>query len=395
MKSEKNHLRQCLITIFSFAIMDVSFVEIMLVPLLQKSGLLPLMISVALISRKVTRMATDIPLAIIADKYGVKYIFLLARIARIIAAILLLSNNKICIVSSMIFYGISLSGFYGKVDTYLYNYLKIHHKTHLFPRIMSVYYGICQIAMMATAIVSGVIFMLGGYRMIIIATIAVTTCSIIPWCFIQNIKPSQQTSQSITSIISASISNLHHKPHLLKLIILFSTLYMLALQSGSFFQPSLLAAGLPETQLGVVLSVKALCMSLGSLVAFFIIRKTLSTVFVAYMFVIMSILMLVTGIIFSHKMIIIWLLCYAFVCTLMQVTIERNLEYYAHNNTRNTIAAFATFTASSLSVILTFLFGLAAQYYSPKAAYLLNAIIITAIGLWALIGIKNPHIDRL
>jgi len=389
----QQNLRRFVITTFLFSILDVSLIDSFIVPMLQDYGLLPITLSIVIIVRKASRIIFDIPMGIIADRYGAKIVFLFARIARIVACILLLFKSKICICIGMVSYGISYTGFYGKIDAYIYNYLKINNNLRMFRRIMSMYYGIIQIALILTITGAWYILKYYDFRILTYATIFTTLLSFIIWPSLATIVCNNNKESNIFRIAIQAFKNMNFKKNVRITIMLLALSNAITWQSGTIIQQGLLGTGMDKKMLGIMYGLQSICMTVGSIISFFISRYIVKIPHAMFIFLISTIFMTISGAIFSSIAITLWIIFNSLIYSSVQVSIERLLDSIVSNESRISITSCSTFLASCISVVFMFIFGIISEYVSVRVSFVtigLIAVLITTYLFSRLRYFRNP-----
>jgi MFS family permease len=385
-KTESIKAYKIFIPPFLFAILDISFIGVFLVPLVNIHVSNAFTVSLILITKNLSRVLTDVPLGILADKLSIKTIFLIARICRIIAVVLLLNPNYITLTLSMFFYGISMSGIYGKIDTYLYQastFVGKQNQSQQFTSILSIYYTICDFAMILCGLLSMFLLKALNYNGLIYLTIATTTISIFILPFIAKIPKKTYHKK----ILPTAIKTIFSKPILIYIYIIISVGNAIIWQSNSILSMLMLKLGFNVEYISLTHSFVTICISIGYLGSAILSRYfkfSLNIIksglpFITLMLLIFASLLHGIGIL---SFILFSLAILSF--PILHVNASRILEKSIDNNIRATLTSMSTFLSSVFNIICTPIFGFITQNYN------FNTAILTIVGLmWTLVAIAT------
>ena len=363
--------------VFIFAILDVSFIGVFLAAFIKDHSASAFAISAILVTKNISRIITDIPLGIFADKFDVRVTFLFARICRIASVALLVFPSTKTFIVSMILYGMSMSGFYGKVDSYLYRYLNNTNQKERFTKVISAYYGMCDIAMVFTGLVASFIFSNFNYNGLIITTFITTLASIfvIPFITKNVTEPEKLRKNKPIGVWRNAMANIKSSPALLYIAATIGIGNAIVWQSHSVTSILLLNFGIAPQIVALVPSATAVLMSAGYASVYFIF-KNLNLKVALFIFLAAVVALFASSFEYTYAT----LMAFGAVIFVFPITnsiIEKKLENFATPSARSTITSISTFASSTLNITLTLLFGAMSSFTSHHNALCVILTIVT------------------
>ncbi len=390
MKKSKKHfnLVQFLSTTTIFGVLNTSFICMVIVPFFKDSGLIPLQLSIVLLSKKVIRLLSDSFFGLLFDKYGAKCVFFIGRIFKLISFIILgfYEQSFVVFIIAMIFDGLSYSAIYGKIGTFIYNTLSANNKINFYSRAISIYYFVADIVIASMSFTASMLVKMYGYNTLIYIAIIMNIISIfILFIFISNeetIKGNNSNqffnkkSISFKEIIKSFVEISKSNKVFLYLLVFYGIVNFMSWQFGSIISLILLDTGYNASQLAFVGAVYKIITSIGCLLPIIIFRnglkiKTCLTLFLFFLF-----LGFISAIIYKSFVIVAFMCIVIFFYTTIEVSIEKTIDKIADARIRGTAISIAMTFCNIFTILGLFLTGFIAQYFSYQLSMMIIMLII-------------------
>lgn len=407
MRENKKHfnLVQFLSTTTIFGVLNTSFICMVIVPFFKDSGLIPLQLSIVLLSKKIVRLFSDSFFGLLFDKYGAKCVFFVGRIAKLISFIILGFYNPsfVVFIIAMIFDGLSYSAIYGKIGTFIYNTLSFNNKTHFYSRAISIYYFVADIVIAGMSFTASILVKMYGYNTLIYIAIIMNIVSIfILFIFVpnknneqknQNIKCLNKKNISFKEIIKSIVEISKNNQIFLYLLVFYGIVNFISWQFGSIISLILLDTGYNASQLAFVGAIYKIITSIGCLLPIVIFRNGLKIKFCLKLFLIFLFLGIISAIIYKSFVIVAFMCIVIFFYTTIEVSIEKTIDKIADVKIRGTAISIAMTFCNIFTIFGLFLTGFIAQYFSYKLSMVTIMFVISSIVCFILFKISKQKIQ--
>ena len=377
----------------SFGVLHTSLICSVIIPFFKDSGMLPLQISIIITSKRFLRLFCDTFFGLIFDRFGAKVVFLLGRILKLISYfVLLLYPTFYGFVFAMLLDGASYSSIYGKISSYIYNNLSSRRKLRLFPQAMSIYYLCMDITIAMMSFFAGVLLKFYGYNIIIYLSILTNILSIF---ILMKYIPSGKNgdlksfkSKSFIDIFKTLKVVIKTKKQFIYLIMLYGVVSFLAWQFNSIASLILLDMNYTSVQLAMCGSLLKVIMGLGALLSIFIFTYGIQLIKVAIILFVILIYGLLSSFIYNPILFYIFCALVSFFYIIMEVSIEKNFEYFSDKKIRGTAISLAMTFCSIIAIISNLFIGFMANYFSYKLGLILLLCILSFIIIFILFKIN-------
>ena len=374
-----------------FGVLNTSLICMVLVPFFKDNGMLPMQLSIILLSKKVVKLFSDSFFGLLFDRYGAKYVFFIGRIIKLCSYfILYFSTPKlISFIIAMMLDGLSYSAIHGKISVFIYNNLSANNKTHLYNRAVSVYYLMSNLLIAIMSFSAGVLLKQYGYSLLIQISIITNILSLSLLFFIQNYTRDNNKSKqnknidskkynkrtSMTIIIKNVKIMLKEQPLFLYLVVFYSIVNFLSWQFGSIASLILLDMGLSPAKLATAGAGLKIFMSIGCCVPIFIFHNGINIRQCLNLFTIIIIFGISTSLIYSTGIMICFMYFMVFLYAIIQTSIEKTMDKLSTFSTRGTAMSIATTLCTLITTVSILFIGLIAEHFS----YQMSLIILISL----------------
>ena len=395
------NLKTFTIKISTFGALHATLFSTLMIPFLKANGLLPLQLSFILVVKRITRVFFDLFIGVVFDRFDARFVFLLGRVLKICSLSLLLfikpSFELFLIV--MFLEGVSYSCTYGKPDSYIYNQLQHHSTTDIYPRIVSIYYVVMDLAISFSAFLGGFIFSKYGYSPVIAISIFTTILAIIVVMdFIpkkdQHESESTYTTKSFKETIITVAGLIKKSPQLIHLILMYGILQFFA---WGFFQIASmiwLDIGFDGAKISYVQSINNILLVVGSSLPIFLCKKGINLRLCSCLVCFEGAFLLLTSTFYSAILLVGFELIVMFIFTVLEVSIEKKFEFFSDKRVRGTIVSVALSISNFIDFCSTMLIGFVAQKYSYRTAFnvfVLIMLILMLLNAKMVYNIEKPE----
>ena len=381
----------------AFGVLHTSLICCVLVQYFKDAGMLPLQLSIIITSKRVLRLFCDTFFGLIFDRFGAKIVFISGRLMKLTSyIILLLYPSFIGFVIAMLLDGASYSSIYGKISSYIYNNLSVRRKLKLFPRSMSLYYFCMNATISVMTFFAGILLKHYGYNIIIYLSIITNIFSIFLLIrFVPkktNNLMSQYQSESFKKIFISLKNVIKHKPQFLHLIAIYGIVSFLAWQFHSISSLILLDMGISNVELAMCGSVLKLCMGIGAIISITFFSKSAKLSHSAIFLITILLFGVVSTIIYNKYLFYIFCLLIVISYTTIEVSIEKNFEFYSDKKIRGTAISLAMTFCSLVAIISNITIGVIAEAFSYQLALIVVLSIITILLMFLTIKFFNKNL---
>ena len=366
----------------AFGVLHTSLICCVLIQYFKDSGMLPLQLSIIITSKRLLRLFCDTFFGLIFDRFGAKIVFISGRLMKLISyLILLFYPSFVGFIIAMLFDGASYSSIYGKISSYIYNNLSIKRKLKLFPRSMSLYYLCMNATISMMTFFAGILLKHYGYNIIIYLSILTNIFSI--FLLIRFVPKktnsfiSKYQSDSFKKIFLSLKNVIQQKPQFLYLIAIYGIVSFLAWQFHSISSLILLDMGVSNVELAMCGSILKLCMGIGAIISitFFSKGARLSSCAVFLIFILLF--GTASAIIYSKYLFYIFCLLIVISYTTIEVSIEKNFEFFSDKKIRGTAISLAMTFCSLVAIFSNIIIGIIAEMFGYQSALICVISIIT------------------
>ncbi len=387
----KNHILKNTI----YAILNVTFIKIIIIPFFRSSGLDPLQISTLQTTQQIAWFIFLIISGIFFDLFGPKITFLLGRIAEIIAVSLLLKPNFYNFIMSMILIGIGLGITYGKYTSYIYNSLSLASKLKIYPRVASAYYLAWDIAFSAMSYISSLVLKNHGYETIIYMSIGLKVFAILAVIFLipsnkKNEKMNDFKSSSIKEIIFL-VKDCAQKNNVFIYLLMFYGVanfftYPLCMQIADMI---LVDKGWNAANIAKYMSFISAVMAIGTIIPIVFFPQGTSIKNCVLLSILQIIVMVFVAITYHT---ISFIIVAGFICatfSLVEVSVEQRFEEFSNKKIRGSAISASIALGTMLTTINIMLIGVVAKYFSYHLGLIIINIQILLILLFLYSKLKH------
>ena len=369
--NEKNFkLVNFLISTISFGVLHTSLICCVLVQYFKDSGMLPLQISIIMVSKRVLRLFCDGFFGLMFDRFGAKVVFFIGRLLKLISYLILLNfSNFYGFVIAMLLDGASYSSIYGKINSFIYNNLSIRGKLFFFQKAVSMYYLCINITISMMTFFAGILLKYYGYNIIIYISIFTNIFSIfILIKYVPSYKDEMQTfrSKSIKNIFLSLRDSFVKNKQFSHLICFYAVMSFMAWQFHGISSLVLLDMGFTSVNLAMCGSLLKLTMAIGAIVSIVFFSKGLKLEKCAMFLLCIICFGLISSAIYNPYVFYVFCLFIAIAYTTIEVSIEKNFEYYSDKTIRGTSISLAMTICSIFAMVSHLFVGLIAQYFNYK-----------------------------
>ncbi len=378
----------------AFSALHTSLICCVLIQYFKDSGMLPFQLSIIIISKRILRLFCDTIFGLIFDRFGAKIVFIFGRLLKLSSYfVLLLFQTFEGFILAMLLDGMSYSSIYGKISSYIYNNLSIRRKIKLFPKAMSMYYFCTEITLSIMTLIAGLLLKISGYQLLIYISILMNIFSII---LLIKLVPSRinfekYQSRSFKEIFLTLMDVVKHKTKFQYLIYLYGIVSFLAWQFHSISSLILLNMGVSSVDLAVYGSILKFVMAIGALISIIIFSNGIKLNYCAT--ALLAILLFGLFSAFYYNKYVFYTFCLLIVISYstLEVSIEKNFEFYSDKKIRGTAISMAMTFCSLLSIISNFLIGCIAEKYSYRASLIFLMLTLILINIYVIykVFVKN------
>ena len=374
LKNERNFVFSRFISsTIAFGVLHTSLICCVLIQYFKDYGMLPMQLSIIIISKRVLRLFCDTSFGLIFDRFGAKVVFILGRLLKLISYfILLFYPNFIGFVVAMLLDGASYSSIYGKISSYIYNNLSVRKKLKLFPKAMSLYYFCMDATVAMMTFFAAILLKTHGYDMVIYISILTNVFSIallikfVPGK--QNEELLEYRSNSFKDIFSTLKTVVKTKPQFVYLIGMYGVVSFLAWQFHSISSLILLDMGVSSVNLAMYGACLKTTMGIGAIVSMFFFSKGASLYSCAGFLLLNLLFGEFSAIVYNKYFFYVFCLLIVLSYTAIEVSIEKNFEYFSDKTIRGTAISLAMTFCSFISIFSNFLVGIIAQKFNYRFA---------------------------
>ena len=365
----------------AFGVLHTSLICCVLIQYFKDAGMLPLQLSIIIISKRVLRLFCDTLFGLIFDRFGAKVVFLLGRLLKLTGYFIMLYFPTFeGFVLAMLLDGASYSSIYGKISSYIYNNLSVRRELKLFPKAMSLYYFCMDITVAMMTFFAGLLLKTHGYNILIYISIFTNLFSIFLLIRLvpngNNKDFSAYKAKSFKSIFTTLRDVVRLKPQFIFLIFLYGVLSFLAWQFHSISSMILIDMGVSSVNVAMCGAVLKTIMAIGALVSIFIFSKGISILKCCFCLLFILFCGLISSITYNLYVFYLFCLLVVFAYTTMEVNIERNFEFFSDKKIRGTAISVAMTFCSMISILANMLIGFLAQHYGYKFALIVFMTIL-------------------
>ncbi|MDA7845331.1 hypothetical protein N9A04_00595, partial [Rickettsiales bacterium] len=243
--------------IFLFAVMDISFIGPFISAFIKHKNISLSILSILTSVKNIFRLVTDMPFAIMVNRYGWLVSFLTSRVSRIISVLLLLACDNVYLIGcSMALYGISMSSFYNKIDTYILSYTK-QKGTINGKKAVSMYFIIANMMLLMCGTLSAYLYIKIGYKGLCLITVLISTLSTTMLTKMPDIKmePRKESSQSIIKAIYNGAQVIQKHPKSLRIVFGLFVVQILLWKSNNMLNILLLKNNIKPENIAIITSI--------------------------------------------------------------------------------------------------------------------------------------------
>ena len=383
---------------FIFILCDLAMIGPFIAPFIKSNNISIAWIGLILCTKNIARMFLDFPTAILANYFGSKFIFTISRLSRVASiAILLVSKTELSFIFSMFLYGLSMSTFYGKIDSYL---LDISHTKKLIGarKILSLYSLIAQLSMFGTGMIASYLFTKVGYKTLCHYTIATSLLSLLLLPLMPKIeskphdKRTKMHKRRIKDTAKEALKVITKYKSSIWPVIVLSAINLIIWRSNSIISISMLQIGTKPEYISIITTIHFACTSIGYFISMLLphirlgIINTISLCSLFGLFI-----MAFTGNVFALAIFLI----ISAILPIVQIVYEKKLSNIFNNKGEfNLVIALVNILSSFFAIITGISGGIFAQYINQKyAPYLLFLIFISLAIVSQIIFIHNANFN--
>ena len=399
-KLEKFSFSRFISSTIAFGVLHTSLICCVLIQYFKDMGMLPMQLSAIIVSKRILRLFCDTFFGILFDRFGAKVVFITGRLLKLSSYfILLFCPNFIGFVVAMLIDGASYSSIYGKISSYIYNNLSVKRKLKLFPKAMSLYYLCMDATVAMMTFFAGILLRSYGYDVLIYISIISNVFSII---LLVRFVPSGRSkhmqkyqSKSITDIFMTLKQVIKYRPAFLYLIGFYGIVSFLTWQFHSISSLVLLDMGVSSVNVAMCGALLKTFMGIGALFSFLFFSN--KVYLLRYLVLLFAIIVFGFISMYFYNLYLFYLFCVFIVLsyTIMEVSIEKNFEFYSDKTIRGTAISLAMTFCSIIAILSNLLVGVLAQKYSYHTALcILMACFVCFVAFLLIKLIKTNDLRR-
>lgn len=373
-KTLKNkNIIKFIIPLFLFAFVSsgtmfyVSFINI----IYREYGVDPLKISLLLVVRNIAQLSFDIPAGVLADRFGVKKMVILSKLLQGLAVLCLLKQGMIFFTLASAFLGFSVSCFYGKIETFIYNYLSSQKQSHEFPKIVSLNTFVSNIARGLSCIFAGILFTKGGVNYVLYATffgIIFSLLSLIPVPHVEGLMKKQ--SRMFLSAFSGVKTILKSNRMVFILMMFYAVTFNFYTNFNNMSELIALDMGFSKIFAANMFGINLITVGVGSFVVSMLPNAKISSSRAIKIFN-LSFFIVLCSVPFYNASLFIAIILYKAMYPFVQIGLESDIERIAVPEARATTMSIATTLSYIIAIITTLIFGFVAKMYSYKVSFMI------------------------
>ncbi len=366
-------------------IQNIAFVSSVLSIVLSNNIADPLLITLILSLKRLSRIFLDIPAGFIADKLGTKFIFAISMLAICGSSALLFitSPSIIILLASILLKALSDSCSIGKIEAYIYNNLKQNVQINKFGKTISIYYFSMDLT------ISIFTWLIGSYliniNQILICNIIIACIG----CIIVFFMPHQQIFFDKTLKFSSTLNNIKNllfgDKSILAVMLLWGLCTFLGWQLHSISSLAMTKLNYSVSQIIKIQSLEHFMLCLGCIISIFFCDK-MSFKKIWIIFILNMVGMFIAALFYKPVIILASILLYLSSFCILEVFFEKLIDKISPNQVRMSVNSVATTLTIIYSILGTNIFGFLTKYYGFKLAWIilcgLFAIYTISIGIY-------------
>ena len=366
----------------AFSVLHTSLICCVLIQYFKDSGMLPLQLSLIITSKRLLRLFCDTFFGLIFDRFGAKIVFISGRLMKLISyLILLFYPSFIGFIIAMLLDGASYSSIYGKISSYIYNNLSIKRKLKLFPRSMSLYYLCMNATISMMTFFAGILLKHYGYNIIIYLSILTNIFSIFLLIHFvpkkTNSFKAKYQSESFKKIFVSLNNVIQRKPQFVYLIAVYGIVSFLAWQFHSISSLILLDMGISNVELAMCGSILKLFMGIGAIISITFFSKGAKLSNCAFFLVLILSFGTTSAIVYNKYLFYIFCLLIVISYTTIEVSIEKNFEFFSDKKIRGTAISIAMTFCSLIAIVSNITIGIIAENWNYQLALIAELFALT------------------
>lgn len=352
--------------------------------------------SMLLVIMQVSKMLFDLPSGFLADKYGRRNMFVVGQILRM--SLFTMWAVIPCFESfviGVIMWGSSMSCFYGNVEAYNYDVLKINDSAKDFPKFMGRYYAIQNVSISIACYLSGYLFDFGSYRLILLASVIPIAGSTAMCLTMPNYKLSDRANEATEQVKDAATTNAPKEIFVLKAFKTFfgnksvrfyavlsavnDAMFIFLLDLNTTTMSNL---GFLESNVAKVVGIMGFVRIAANLCAGYT-TKWLTPRKNIIIMLILFVCLAYTGYKYNNWLvatIVLYLVIYAF----LDLAIKTNVQTFISSDMRATIMSIASFFVSVFAVSLNLSNGIISHFFSNRISIVSIGIFLSSLMLFLL-----------
>lgn len=353
-------------------------------------GLTPVQISTLLLVWAGTSFLLEVPSGVFADKYSRKNILFFAELSQIAGySFWLLMPNFIGFLIGFILWGIKSAFTSGTFEALVYDELKANNEEKKYIKIQ----GIVQSLQFVAFIFAGVGATLAitfGYSFVLIISIVSLVISALSILSLPNAKKVESTGEkNYFNLLKEGLTFSLKTPTVLKIIIFISFGQALFGALDEYWSIFATESGLFKQGLGIFFVIYGLVQALASVIAYKF--EKFSSRFFEFLFLFNGVLLIVASYFYKVPALIM-LFVFSFLFKLIDTVANSQLQHQINNQEiRATVTSVKGFFVELIVMSFYLIFGLIANHYNYRFAFLSIGFLISTIGICYLVFNKNRY----
>ena len=380
-----------------------SFTSSLFVSILYKHTSDPMIISFALVMRKVVKIGLDWPIGVIMDTFGSRKIMIASRVIPILCTMFILSNNLALVMLAIVLHGASVSTVSGKVESRIYNILKRGDVVSYLSKVLSATFVFGDIIGAMFGLLGAYLYTIGTFGEHALIAITIVKSFI---CAALIFKTSVNDIYYETTVYKKNIADTIRKffffvsdnRKIVSLLVLWGVVNFFGLQFSHIASMIFIDTGMSTIGVGFSRSMIGVIFSLGSILSFFVAQKTTIKHVIMLWFLSISVMFLCI-LHYQTNSVLFAILLYCFLYSTMELSITRYLEAFVDASVRTTATSLATTFSGMFGVTGSLMIGFFAeksgsQYQGSMVIFLITCAIIVMAITPSLININKIFLGK-
>lgn len=358
----------------------------MFTTMMQDSGVPNFSIAMLIVAWSSTSFLLQVPSGAIADKYSRKNILIAAQFSKIAAfAVWMLFPDFTGFLIGFVFWGAQGAFMSGTFEALLYDEAQRHGEVDKYSKIYGRMRAADFVGLIAASALAAPVFAIGGYNLVLLATIIMIIASIISLFGLKNIKNKESTHETqYFELLKHGAKIIINSPRLFRLIIFLALTMALSAPIMDYYGIFLRNSGVETKHIGYFAAFAWGVDAVGALIAHR--YKSYKNSIFYILFTICGILLFISGTLTS-LLGIAFLILFGFLNRIIKTVFEAKLQDEIPDGIRATVSSVYMFFMEIGIITLTLSFGYIAEDGKVQTGF--QFIALTTIGLGVMYWIQR------